>query len=181
MSDIGITFPIHLLSNSMICIMLGSIWEYILILRGQGCFFATESVSSTSRSWEGLSLSPPPLWSSCSYAPDDNGLMTFCSNKFSGSRCVIHFTTVRAGIDPSLSVASFSTSAGISVAVREKHSSPYLSGPTRLTSRQAVNIDMLQQKGGKVELLRANIFCSMIPQWNNIDYIRWWIAEKFCL
>lgn len=129
MSAIVITFPIELPSNSMICIIFASTLRYKMILRGQCSQLGTwvPSVCPQRAALGGLSLFSLLLWASCT-----NALIMvwwlFVPTSSAGQTC--HpFCFGQSWYWSVLSVASFSLLAGISVAVREKYSSPYLSGP----------------------------------------------------
>lgn len=116
-----------LFSNSMICIIFASTLQYKMsvLLAGYLKHFFTCLCFLNTLLLKVLVLSAVVgILHECS----DNSLMTFCSNKFSGSDVSsILFWSESVLIQYVLSVASFSLSAGISVALREKYFFLYLS------------------------------------------------------
>lgn len=103
----------------------------------------------------------------------DNGPMTFCSNKFSGSEVSsIYFG--RSRYWSVLSEASFSLCQQGFLQRGEKNTPltalPGPHWPLVFHHRQAVNTDVLRQEQRKAQRLRVNIFAA---RWDHTHRTRW--------
>lgn len=136
-------------------------------------YYWVDSVCPQQAALEGLSLFSLLLWTSCS-----NGLMTFCSNKFSGSDVSSILLQSKPVLIRSKCSFFFSLSRDFCSSERKLLLSRLVCATlaTRLTSRQAVNSKM-----GKRGCIASIYLCNMVPRWNNTDDTHWWIAEKYCI